>query len=64
MSESHEPRHLESRRPLRLQPLPRPSRATAEPEEADDEPAADDDEEAPEEGWIHEWSQPTASTDA
>ncbi len=68
MNDAHEPSHGQPRRPLRLQPLPRPGRPV-EPEpdgardaEADEQPAPAA--EPTPAAWIHEWSQPATTTDA
>jgi hypothetical protein len=55
MTQLHKHTHVESRRPLRLRPLPRPG---GEPEPETDRP--------PEAAWILEWAQPAPSdgTDA
>lgn len=46
MNTMHESQHDQSRRPIRLAPLPRP------PRHADDEDRDDA-------SWIHEWNVPT-----
>jgi hypothetical protein len=59
MNDPHSPRHDLPRRPLRLQPLPRPGRRADSPADAAEAPPGDG-------SWIHEWSQPAPalSTDA
>lgn len=70
MNDAHKPSHDEPRRPLRLQPLPRPPRSTdSEPEPDAREASTEGEPEAQPEveasvGWIHEWDQPATSTDA